>query len=261
MSGSGARAAYGMVQRGVLPGTPRRRCTDPGAGVSAQVAVLPVGKLRAARSVPSAGDRHLVACAVAREIAAAVPGAPPLPPLTVSCSHEHAAWPGTVSTSAVTPARGGLGHRGLAAPLRGWTRWSWSTGTAATTCWATSSRRPPRARQSGWRCSRPPRTGRRRGSGPEWSPSLLTDMRAGEIGDLDSDAAHPEFVRPGHESADFTADDRRHLLTLGMSAYTESASSAVLPWVRRKRERELLASLAESFEPYVAPLTPAPGRQ
>jgi creatinine amidohydrolase len=32
---------------------------------------------------------------------------------------------------------------------------------------------------------------------------------------------YPEVVRPGNETADHTADERPHLLTLGMSEYTK----------------------------------------
>src|SRR5690348_2897396 len=105
MSGSGARAAacggtYD-VANGVLPADTTEDVRRRGAGVSAQVAVLPVGSFEQhGPFLPLATDT-LVACAVAREIAAAYP-VHLLPPVTVSCSHEHADWPGTVSISSVT---------------------------------------------------------------------------------------------------------------------------------------------------------------
>ncbi|GAA3008626.1 hypothetical protein GCM10017559_33740 [Streptosporangium longisporum] len=34
--------------------------------------------------------------------------------------------------------------------------------------------------------------------------------------------AYPEVIRVGYESADWNADDRRHLLTKGMQSYTNS---------------------------------------
>jgi creatinine amidohydrolase len=90
--------------------------------------------------------------------------------------------------------------------------------------------------------------------------SLLTDMHAGEIETSILLHAHPEFVRPGYESADFTADDRRHLLTVGMSAYTESGVIGRPSLGSAEKGEALLASLAESFEPYFALLTSATGR-
>ena len=97
MSGSGARtAAYGLV-----PADTTEEVRTRAAGVSTQVAVLPVGSFEQhGPFLPLATDT-LVACAVAREIAEAYP-VHLLPPVTVSCSHEHAAWPGTVSISSVT---------------------------------------------------------------------------------------------------------------------------------------------------------------
>jgi len=43
----------------------------------------------------------VVACVIAREVTAAY-NLWLLPPITISCSDEHAAWPGTVSISART---------------------------------------------------------------------------------------------------------------------------------------------------------------
>lgn len=48
------------------------------------------------------------------------------------------------------------------------------------------------------------------------------DMHSGEIETSILLYAHPELVRDGYETADWIADDRRHLLTTGMSAYTTS---------------------------------------
>ncbi len=68
-------------------------------GVS--VAVVPVGSFEQhGAHLPLATDT-IVACAVASALADAYPLAL-LPPITLSCSHEHAAWPGTVSISAAT---------------------------------------------------------------------------------------------------------------------------------------------------------------
>jgi hypothetical protein len=50
--------------------------------------------------LPLATDT-IVACTIARTLADAYPLFT-LPPITLSCSHEHAAWPGTVSVSAAT---------------------------------------------------------------------------------------------------------------------------------------------------------------
>src|SRR3954464_9577295 len=97
MSGSGIRSAA----HGLVPADTTEDVRTRGAGVSTQVAVLPVGSLEQhGAHLPLTTDT-LVACAIAREIADAYP-VHLLPPVTISCSHEHADWPGTVSISAVT---------------------------------------------------------------------------------------------------------------------------------------------------------------
>ncbi|MEU1007691.1 creatininase family protein [Streptomyces sp. NPDC005890] len=251
MSGSGARAVYGAVS-GVLPTDTTQDVRSRGAGVSAQVAVLPVGSFEQhGPFLPLATDT-LVACAVAREIAAAYP-VHLLPPVTVSCSHEHAAWPGTVSISAVTLhavvtdiaaslRRSGVdalvvvnGHGG-----------NYVLGNVVQEASARGERMALFPAAEDWETAR-----ERAGV----VTSLLTDMHAGEIETSILLHAHPEFVRPGHESADFTADDRRHLLTLGMSAYTESGVIGRPSLGSAEKGKELLASLTESFEPYLVLLT------
>lgn len=252
MSGSGARA----VGFGLVPTDTTEDVRTRGAGVSTQVAVLPVGSFEQhGPFLPLATDT-LVACAVAREIAAAYP-VHLLPPLTVSCSHEHAAWPGTVSISAVTLhavvrdiadslRRSGVealvvvnGHGG-----------NYVLGNVVQEASARGERMAlfPAAEDWETACER-----------AGVLTSLLTDMHAGEIETSILLHAHPEFVGPGYESADFTADDRRHLLTVGMSAYTESGVIGRPSLGSAEKGKELLASLAESFGSYVALLAPDGG--
>ncbi|MGW3445783.1 creatininase family protein [Streptomyces sp. NPDC001076] len=240
MSGSGARAAaYGL-----LPTDTTEEVRTRGAGVSTQVAVLPVGSFEQhGPYLPLATDT-LVACAVAREIAAAYP-VHLLPPVTVSCSHEHAAWPGTVSISAVTLhavvndvaaslRRSGVealvvvnGHGG-----------NYVLGNVVQEASARGERLALYPAAEDWEAALVR-------AGVE--TSALSDMHAGEIETSILLHAHPELVRPGYESADFTADDRRHLLTLGMSAYTESGVIGRPSLGSAEKGKELLSSLADSF--------------
>jgi creatinine amidohydrolase len=85
--------------------------------------------------------------------------------------------------------------------------------------------------------------------------SLLTDMHAGEIETSILLHAHPELIRAGYETSDFVADDRRHLLTLGMSGYTESGVIGRPSLGSAEKGKELLASLADSFGTYFSLLT------
>ncbi|MFF9172855.1 creatininase family protein [Streptomyces sp. NPDC014793] len=240
MSGSGARTA-GV---GVVPADTTEDVRMRGAGVSTQVAILPVGSFEQhGPFLPLATDT-LVACAVAREIAGAYP-VHLLPPVTIGCSHEHADWPGTVSISAVTLhavvrdiadslRRSGVealvvvnGHGG-----------NYVLGNVVQEASARGERMALFPAAEDWEAARE-RSG--------VLTSLLTDMHAGEIETSILLHAHPEFVRPGYESADFTADDRRHLLTVGMSAYTESGVIGRPSLGSAEKGKELLAGLVESF--------------
>ncbi|MFF4833612.1 creatininase family protein [Streptomyces sp. NPDC001315] len=253
MSGSGARtAAYGLV-----PADTTEDVRTRGAGVSTQVAVLPVGSFEQhGPFLPLATDT-LVACAVAREIADAYP-VHLLPPVTISCSHEHAAWPGTVSISSVTLhavvrdiaeslRRSGVdalvvvnGHGG-----------NYVLGNVVQESSARGERMALFPAAEDWEAARE-QAGVR--------TSLLTDMHAGEIETSILLHAHPELIRPGYESADFVADDRRQLLTTGMSAYTDSGVIGRPSLGSAEKGKALLASLTDSFGAYFTLLGEAEGK-
>ncbi|MEU4654741.1 creatininase family protein [Streptomyces sp. NPDC023723] len=227
-----------------------------GAGRARQVAVLPVGSYEQhGRYLPLATDT-LVACAVAGELAAAYP-VHPLPPVTISCSHEHAAWPGTVSISAPTL------HavvRDIAASLRrsgvdalvvvNGHGGNYVLGNVVQEAAARGERMALFPAPEDWEAARV-RAG--------VTTSLLTDMHAGEIETSVLLHAHPEQVRPGYETADFVADDRRHLLSLGMAAYTDSGVIGRPSLGSAEKGKALLAGLTESFGAYFALLTGAGG--
>ncbi|MET7809637.1 creatininase family protein [Streptomyces sp. NPDC005395] len=225
-----------------------------GARAPRQVAVLPVGSYEQhGPYLPLATDT-LVACAIVREIAAAYP-VHPLPPVTIGCSHEHADWPGTVSISSTTLhavvrdtadslRRSGVdalvvvnGHGG-----------NYVLGNVVQEATARGERMALFPAAEDWEEAR-----ERAGV----TTSLLTDMHAGEIETSILLHTHPELVRPGYEAADFVADDRRHLLSLGMSAYTDSGVIGRPSLGSAEKGKELLASLADSFGAYFSVLTAA----
>jgi creatinine amidohydrolase len=84
-----------------------------------------------------------------------------------------------------------------------------------------------------------------------------SDMHAGELETSILLHAHPELVRPGYETADCLADDRKHLLTLGMPAYTESGVIGRPSMASAEKGKELLAGLVDSFGEYLSLLAPA----
>ncbi|MFF7449021.1 MULTISPECIES: creatininase family protein [unclassified Streptomyces] len=248
MSGSQMRsAAYGP-----LPADTTEDVRTRGAGVSRQVAVLPVGSFEQHGAFLPLATDTLVACAVAREIAAAYP-VHLLPPVTISCSHEHAAWAGTVSISSVTLhsvvrdiasslRRSGVealvvvnGHGG-----------NYVLGNVVQESSARGEKMALFPAAEDWETAR-----ERAGV----TTSLLSDMHAGEIETSILLHTSPEYVRPGYESGDFVADDRRHLLTLGMSAYTDSGVIGRPSLGSAEKGKALLASLADSFGAYFSLLT------
>jgi creatinine amidohydrolase len=68
---------------------------------ASRIAVLPVGSFEQHGDYLPLITDTIVACAIAGEVAAAY-NLMLLPPITISCSHEHATWSGTVSISAKT---------------------------------------------------------------------------------------------------------------------------------------------------------------
>ncbi|MFH8933134.1 creatininase family protein [Streptomyces griseosporeus] len=249
MGGSDRDAAAAHM---LVPADTAQDVRERAEGVSAQVAVLPVGSYEQhGPYLPLATDT-LVACAIAREIAAAHP-VHLLPPVTVSCSHEHAAWPGTVSISSVTLhavvrdiadtlRRSGVGALVLVNGHGG----NYVLGNVVQEASARGEKLALFPAVEDWEAAR-----ERAGV----VTSLLSDMHAGEIETSILLHVHPHLVRPGYESADHLADDRRHLLTAGMSAYTDSGVIGRPSLGSADKGKALLASLVDAFGATLALLT------
>ncbi|MFG2342476.1 creatininase family protein [Streptomyces phaeochromogenes] len=245
-----------LTVSGQLPTDTTEDVRARGAGAARQVAVLPVGSFEQHGAYLPLSTDTLVACAIAQEVAASFP-VHLLPPVTISCSHEHAAWPGTVSISSVTLhavvrdiadslRRSGVdtlvvvnGHGG-----------NYVLGNVVQESTAAGARMALFPAAEDWETAREQ-------AGIE--TSLLTDMHAGEIETSILLHRHPELVRPGYETSDFEADDRRQLLTLGMSAYTKSGVIGRPSRASAEKGKELLASLAGSFGAYFSLLTSETG--
>jgi creatinine amidohydrolase len=220
----------------------------------ADVAVLPIGSFEQHGPFLPLMTDTVIACAIAREVASAYP-VHCLPPVTISCSHEHAAWPGTVSISATTLSavvrdiaeslrRSGInnlvlinGHGGNYV-LRNVVQESAGSGI----------RMALFPGPADWSAARDR-------AGVQTSPH--SDMHAGEVETSILLHDHPELVRPGYETSDFLADDREQLLTLGMRAYTESGVVGCPSMATPGKGKELLAGLVDSFAEYFSLLAPA----
>ncbi len=210
----------------------------------AKCAILPVGSFEQhGRYLPLITDT-VVATVISQELSNAYPLLQ-LPPLTISCSHEHSSWAGTVSISAstlyhvVNDIYSSIANSGLTSLviLNG--------------------------HGGNYVLSNVVQEGNARGkrmalfpSGADWtdareSARLVSsgheDMHAGEIETSILLHAHPELVRDGYQAADWVADDRRHLLTKGMEEYTPSGVIGRPSLGSAQKGKAVLASLVENF--------------
>jgi creatinine amidohydrolase len=87
--------------------------------------------------------------------------------------------------------------------------------------------------------------GARRAAGIETTGD--SDMHAGELETSILLHAHPELVRDGYDTADHLADDRRHLLTTGMAAYTGTGVIGRPSLASADKGRDALRNLVAAF--------------
>ncbi|MFG1638817.1 creatininase family protein [Amycolatopsis sp. NPDC049252] len=213
----------------------------------AKVAVLPVGSFEQhGAHLPLVTDT-VIAATLAKAVADVHPVLH-LPPLPISCSHEHAAWPGTVSISArtlhavVTDVADSLkasgvdrlvlvnGHGGnyvLSNVVQE------SNGSMALFPAVTD-----------WQAAH---------TAAGLRTSLDDDMHAGELETSILLHAHPHLVRSGYETADHVTD-REHLLTLGLRAYTESGVVGRPSLASAAKGHVVLDTLVQRFSAVLAVL-------
>ena len=212
----------------------------------ATVALLPVGSFEQHGDYLPLATDTIVACVIARELAKAYP-LMVLPPITISCSHEHAGWRGTVSISArtlhqvVTDIAASLAASGIH-------RLVIVSGHGGNYVLSNVAQE---ASVDGPRIAVFPQ-------GAEWDQARVDagmettgheDMHAGELETSVLMATFPDLVRPGNETADWTADARPYLLALGMAEYTKSGVIGRPSLGSVEKGTALLNSLTQSFRP------------
>ena len=222
---------------------------------NAKIAVLPVGSFEQhGESLPLATDT-IVACLIAERLAADY-GLFLLPPLTVSCSHEHAAFPGTVSLSPVTvcaiisDVRASLEARGVGTlvlvnghggnyvlsnvvleanlarrcmtlfPVRE----DWDQARKDAACTATTSQ----------------------------------DMHAGELEVSLLMHADRGLVRDGYQDSDHLVGPRPFLLVTGMAGYTQTGVIGLPSHGTADKGKAILNSLSRSFAAHLDLLADPP---
>ncbi|MFE2556916.1 creatininase family protein [Streptomyces sp. NPDC059352] len=209
-----------------------------------RVAVLPVGSFEQhGKYLPLITDTA-IACIIGQEIADAY-RVHLLPPITVSCSHEHAAFPGTVSISAKTLyamiddiraslARSGI-HKLVIINGHGGNYVLSNVAQEANVDGPAVSLFPlgadwDRARECGGLDS-----------------DRHADMHAGEIETSILLHAAPELIREGYAKADHDGGTRPFLLVHGMRAYTGSGVIGFPSYATADKGKAVLESLQQSF--------------
>lgn len=219
---------------------------------AADVALLPVGSFEQHGDYLPLATDTIVASVITHELAREYP-AFVLPPITISCSHEHAGWRGTVSISArtlhqvITDIAASLAdsgvHRLVLVSGHG------GNYVLANIAQEASVHGPrmavfPQARD--WDRAR---------ADAGMTTDAHEDMHAGELETSILLATHPQLVLPGAEAADWSASDRPHLLTFGMAAYTKSGVIGKPSLATAAKGEAAVASLSRSFAPLYQVLT------
>ncbi|WP_078285587.1 creatininase family protein [Mycobacteroides chelonae] len=189
--------------------------------VRADVAVLPIGSFEQHGPCLPLGTDTLIASAIATSISQHH-NVFQLPPITYGCSHEHAGFCGTVSISATTltavvnDITESLAEQSFTALLIV----NAHGGDAVLTNVVQQANRRDAQIRIGLYPSREDWTEAR--TAADITSSNHDDMHAGELEPSILLATNPEYLHEGWHTLDHTADDRRHLTTLGMTAYTRT---------------------------------------
>ena len=203
-----------------VPILPTTTTSDTATVCTAAVAVLPVGSSEQHGPYLPLVTDTLIATAIATAIAGHH-DVFRLPALAYGCSHEHAAFPGTVSISATTLSAviadiaESCTQQGITALII----INAHGGNAVLTNVAQQANVHGPLRvglypsREDWAEAR---------TAASFTSSNHDDMHAGELETSILLAAYPTYLRDAWNTTDHSAPDRRYLTTLGIGAYTEN---------------------------------------
>ena len=225
--------------------------TDVG-DAAPDVAVLPVGSFEQHGShLPLITDTA-IACVIGQAISDTY-DLLLLPPVTISCSHEHAEWPGTVSISASTltaivdDVRSSLADQGIEKLVI-------VSGHGGNYVLSNIAQQ---ANSAGPRVLLFP-------AGADWDAArhaagLISsgheDMHGGESETSILMHYQPDYVRPEWQDADHQAADRPDLLLLGMAGYTKTGIIGRPSLATAAKGEALVTHLVAGIEPHLRLLT------
>jgi len=223
----------------------------------ARLAVLPVGSCEQhGDHLPLTTDA-IIACVIARAISDEY-DLWLLPPITISCSHEHSAWPGTVSISARTlhqvvndiadSARQAGADKLAVVNGHGGNYVLSNIVQEANVAGPRMTLFPTR---DDWNDAR--KHGGLTTSGHE-------DMHGGELEVSILLHAYPELVREGIEDSDHDAEDRRYMAVLGLRGYTTTGIIGRPSLATAEKGKAALKSLTLSFAGHLKALDCVPER-
>jgi creatinine amidohydrolase len=219
----------------------------------ARIAVLPVGSFEQHSTFLPLVTDTVVATTISHAVSEAYPVLH-LPPVTISCSHEHAAWAGTVSISASTlyamikDIAASLSRSGV----RDLVLISGHGGNyVLSNVVQESDHMALFPTEADWSAARE--------AGGIETP-MVSDMHAGELETSLLLHAHPDLVGADYAEHDHLADDRRHMLTLGLDAYTTSGVVGRPSLASAVKGRDVLASLVGTFGELVSVLSASGSR-
>lgn len=221
---------------------------------AAPVAVLPIGSFEQhGAHLPLITDT-VVACAIAERVAATY-DLFLLPPVTISCSHEHSAWPGTVSISHTTLAavitdvqaslrRSGIERLALINGHGG----NYVLGNIVQEANVDGPVMTLFPTREDWEAAR---------TAAGLTTNSHDDMHAGEIEVSILRHVAPDLVKPGAEESDHHVPNRKLLLMHGMAAYTRSGVIGAASRGTPEKGRMVLDNLVAGFKDHLDALTPA----
>lgn len=214
------------------------------AALQPSVAVLPVGSFEQHGAVLPLATDTIVACLIAQRVSTDY-GLFLLPPITISCSHEHAGFAGTVSISAhtltavVADVRASLAASGIMRlVLVNGHGGNYVLSNVAQEANVGEPRVTLFPGRTEWQQAR---------DDADLSTTISEDMHAGELETSLLLHAAPELVSPERSAADHLATERPHLLISGVRGYTESGVIGRPSLGTAAKGEALLNSLAKSF--------------
>ena len=219
---------------------------------AARVAVLPVGSFEQhGHFLPLITDT-VVASLIARRVSAEY-GLFLLPPVTLSCSHEHSGFAGTVSLSASTLAAV-VADVAESLHASGVDRLAIVNGHGGNYVLANVVQQANVAgplmtlfpSRTDWEVAR---------AAAELDSTVSQDMHAGELEVSLLLHAYPELVGGDYRAADHQADSRPHLLVTGMRGYTDTGVIGLPSRATADKGRAILDSLTRSFKDHLALLS------